>query len=159
MLSPCAVFIPAEPSIGSDGQGFKILVVDDEPMMRKFIAGSLNAGGFPEVIFGSNGGSVHSLALRENPRLIIMDVIMPGGNGMRAYRTLKNSARTAAIPVIMTSGFDVLAVDPSAGNMPSHLLAKPFTAQRLLEEVNRVLLNVEPCLESELRAASDSFSA
>jgi len=119
----------------------KILVVDDEPLMRKFIEGSLRAGGFHKVIFGTSGGCVPSLALREDPQLIIMDVIMPGGNGMRAYRTLKNSARTAGIPIIMTSGFNFPVIDPNAGNPPSHLLAKPFTADRLLEEVHRVLGN------------------
>ena len=119
--------------------GRKILVVDDEPMIRKFIESTLRAGGYQEVIFSTNGGCVPKLAIQESPQLIIMDVIMPGGNGMRAYRTLKNSSQTAGIPVIMTSGFNVLAVDRDAGNLPPNLLAKPFTADRLLQEVNRVL--------------------
>ena len=118
--------------------GRKILVVDDEPMMRKFIECSLRAGGYDEVIFCTNGSGVPKLALRESPQLIIMDVIMPGGNGMRAYRTLKTTSGTAGIPVIMTSGFNVLAVDPHSGNSPEQFLSKPFTAGRLLEEVNRV---------------------
>lgn len=136
MLSPHESYILPETTTVSTGR--KILVVDDEPMIRKFIESCLRAGGYDEVIFGTNGGCVPKLALKEDPQLIIMDVIMPGGNGMRAYRTLKNTARTAGIPVIMTSGFNVFAADPSSDHPPDQLLPKPFTADRLLEEVNRV---------------------
>ena len=125
------------PAADTAVRGRKILVVDDEPMIRKFIESSLRAGGYEEVIFGTNGGCVPKLALQESPQLIIMDVMMPGGNGMRAYRNLKSTSETAGIPVIMTSGFNVMAVDANPENPPGPLLPKPFTAGRLLEEVNR----------------------
>src|SRR6187200_637423 len=86
-------------------RGGKILVVDDEPPMRRFIELGLQAGGYGEVIFCNSGSNVPSVAMSERPRLIIMDVMMPGGNGMRALRMLKQSPATAGIPVIITSGF------------------------------------------------------
>lgn len=117
----------------------KILVVDDEPMMRRFIEASLRAAGYDELIFSSSGSAVPSLALAERPQLIIMDVMMPGGNGLRALRTLRSSPATARIPVIMTSGFNVLTMEESATNRPEQLLSKPFTASQLLGEVARLL--------------------
>ena len=118
----------------------KILIVDDEPQVRELIAASLRAGGYDKFVFGSSGSVVPTLVLRENPQLIIMDVMMPGGNGLRALRTLKSSPDTAGIPVIMTSGFAVQSQGTCAGEQADCLLAKPFKPAQLLATVERLLL-------------------
>ena len=85
----------------------KILIVDDEPPVRRFIESTLRAVGYQQIIFGTSGSAVPSLACNERPDLIIMDVMMPGGNGLKALRILRHAKETAAIPVIITSGFNV----------------------------------------------------
>src|SRR5688572_10602218 len=116
----------------------RILIVDDEPLVRRFIESSLRAGGYEELLFASSGSTVPSAALSERPHLIIMDVMMPGGNGLRALRMLKQNANTAKIPVIMTSGFSALTLGDCEQSRADHLLTKPFTAAELLKQVGRL---------------------
>ena len=117
----------------------KILVVDDEPVVLKFLEASLRAAGFDHLIFAQNGSEVPSLATLERPQLIIMDVMMPKGNGLRALRQLKDNSRTAAIPVILTSGFDAATLGECARNTASLLVRKPFTPELMLSHVERLL--------------------
>lgn len=117
----------------------KILVVDDEPLVRNYIAASLRAGGYDNLIFGSNGSCVPSISLSEHPELIIMDVMMPRGNGLRALRLLRESPITGGIPVIMTSGFGIQTLGECARNWADRFLSKPFTAVQLLAEVGTLL--------------------
>lgn len=119
-------------------KGGKILVVDDEPLMRRFIELGLQAGGYGDMIFCNSGSNVQSVALSERPQLIIMDVMMPGGNGMRALRMLKQSPVTAGIPVILTSGFAIPTLDEQQ-NRADHLLPKPFSAEQLLTVVGLLI--------------------
>jgi CheY-like chemotaxis protein len=79
------------------------------------------------------------MALSERPDLIIMDVMMPCGNGMRALRALRQCPATAGIPVIMTSGFHVPSPDDKAAGRADALLAKPFGVEELLSCVGRLL--------------------
>ena len=127
------------PTVQVKAKARRILIVDDEPLVRRFIEASLRADGYDELLFGSSGSTVPSVALSERPDLIIMDVMMPGGNGLRALRILKQNANTAGIPVIMTSGFNVLTLEDCVQSRPDYLLAKPFTAAQLLKQVGRLL--------------------
>ena len=117
----------------------KILVVDDEPGMLKFIEACLRAAGFEHLIFAHNGSEVPSIAIQERPQLIIMDVMMPKGNGIRALRLLQNSEKTAAIPVILTSGFDVQTLGDCVRERARYLVRKPFTPERMLSHVENLL--------------------
>jgi CheY-like chemotaxis protein len=117
----------------------KILVVDDEPAVRQFIETALRSGGYRDLLSSHSGSVVPSMAFRERPGLIIMDVMMPGGNGLRALRSLRQNPDTAGIPVIMTSGFNVPTMAESESSGMECLLHKPFTATELLKEVERIL--------------------
>src|SRR5207253_2279766 len=108
------------------------LIVDDEPLVRQFIEAILRSKGYDDLIFSGNGSTVPTQALKEQPHLIIMDVMMPGGNGLRALRILKGSAATARIPVILTSGFNFPTLGELQLNRPDGVLAKPFLASQLL---------------------------
>jgi CheY-like chemotaxis protein len=113
--------------------------VDDEPPICRFIEQGLRAAGFNNLIFSSNGSNVPNRALSERPDLIIMDVMMPGGNGLKALRILRSAPVTARIPVIITSGFSVLTVGDCEQSRPDRVLAKPFTVEQLLKAVGSVL--------------------
>jgi CheY-like chemotaxis protein len=140
MNSPATLAAPPEPirSAGVSLRG-KILVVDDEPAMRAFIGQALRHAGYEELLFCHTGTPVPFLARTESPRLIIMDVMMAGGNGMRALRSLRQSDLTRDIPVILTSGFNVLTLDESEQNQPDSILAKPFSVPQLLQAVAQLI--------------------
>ncbi len=117
----------------------RILIVDDEPLMRRFIEKALRAGGYGDLLFCHVGTHVPFLARTERPHLIIMDIMMPGGNGLQALRKLKQAAATENIPVILTSGFNVLTLEASEQNQPDFMLSKPFSPHQLLTEVERLV--------------------
>ncbi len=78
----------------------KILVVDDSPTERWFIADLLSRRGYAVVTAGSG---VEALAkIRdERPSLVVMDVVMPGASGFQVVRTMTRDPETQAIPVIL----------------------------------------------------------
>lgn len=80
----------------------RILVVDDEPHIRKLVAFSLERRDH-EVFEAVDGPSGIALAQEKHPDLILMDVMMPMMTGLQALELLKADPATADIPVAMLS--------------------------------------------------------
>jgi twitching motility two-component system response regulator PilH len=78
----------------------KVLVVDDSPTERFFIADLLAKNGYA-VVTASNGEEAITKAKSEKPDLVIMDVVMPGLSGFQATRALHKDPLTQAIPVLL----------------------------------------------------------
>jgi CheY-like chemotaxis protein len=118
----------------------RILIVDDEPQMRRLNESSLRRGGFDSFYFGENGVEAVDLATRMRPDLIIIDYTMPEMDGLCALRQLKSTAATATIPVIMVSGCpDLHANRKTASAAASAVLRKPCSPALLLETAQRAL--------------------
>lgn len=117
----------------------KILIVDDEPHMLRVTEFSLRRGGY-QLIIGRNGREAIELAEREQPALIVMDVLMPELDGLGALRLLKQSPRTASIPVIMlTARGHVMTRQDAEDSGASLFLTKPFSPNQLLTEAKRLI--------------------
>jgi CheY-like chemotaxis protein len=117
----------------------KILIVDDEPYMLRIIELSLRKGGH-QLIVGRNGREAVALALREKPRAIVMDVLMPEMDGLQALRAVRQDPATAAIPVIMlTARGQILTRQEAEASGASLFLTKPFSPTQLLNEVERLI--------------------
>lgn len=90
----------------------KILVVDDEPtnlqVLRQILQGDYR------LLFARDGEKALQLAADERPHLILLDVMMPGLNGLETCRRLKSGTTTRAIPVIFVTALSE-ASDESAG--------------------------------------------
>jgi twitching motility two-component system response regulator PilH len=78
----------------------RILVVDDSPTERLALTELLVKHGYT-VLAAESGEESIAVAKRDQPDLILMDVIMPGMNGYQATRTLTREEATRNIPVIM----------------------------------------------------------
>ena len=140
MNAPSPSLLPTQPVVISlTRRTSKLLIVDDEPAIARFIEEGLRFAGFNNLITAANGSQVPTRALAERPDLIIMDVMMPGGNGLKALRTLRSHPVTARIPVIIMSGFGVPTVGETEQCRPDRVLAKPFTIESLLKAVGCVL--------------------
>lgn len=83
----------------------QILIVDDEPHMRIFMATLFETSGYHPVL-ARNGKEGIEKAKSGLPDLIIMDVMMPGGGGVEMYRELKADERLRDVPVIMLSAVE-----------------------------------------------------
>lgn len=77
----------------------KILIVDDEAFFRNVLRDALQDR--YDIIEGENGDDAIALAVTHQPDLIILDVLMPGSDGIEACRTLKQKAETRKIPVVL----------------------------------------------------------
>jgi len=115
----------------------KILVVDDEHAVRSLLADFFTPLGY-QVITTEDGNEALELAAREEPDVILLDVVMPGVDGTEVCKALRASERTAPIPVIMMTGFAGAVIDVSQ-SAPDDLVLKPFLLSDLLKRVRAIL--------------------
>jgi len=117
----------------------KILVVDDSPTELQLMAEPLIARGY-QVITATNGTEAMETALREHPRLILLDVLMPGKNGFQICRQIKTNPATSNIKVMIVSSKNQES-DRFWGlkQGADEYLAKPFDDDTLLDHVNALL--------------------
>jgi len=80
----------------------KILIVEDEPSLADIYSMALRAGGF-EAVEAHDGVEGLEAALRVEPALILLDLIMPNKDGFELLRDLKSNPKTRGIPVIILS--------------------------------------------------------
>lgn len=78
----------------------RILIVDDSPTERFFLADLLGKNGY-DVSMAENGNEALDKAKQLKPDLILMDVVMPGINGFQATRAISRDDEIKHIPVIM----------------------------------------------------------
>lgn len=83
----------------------KILVADDEQEIRNLLGSFLKSQGY-EVVLASDGNQALQLAEKENPDAMILDVRMPGLDGLEVCKRLKEHEQTRLIPVIFITGFE-----------------------------------------------------
>jgi len=114
-----------------------ILVVEDEPAVRKLMCSTLRKAGYSIL---EAPGSPEALSLCESYRdpihLVISDVIMPGMSGPELARRL--ASIHAETKILFVSGY-TRALKLSAGEQPGPLLAKPFSPHELASKVREVL--------------------
>lgn len=121
----------------------RILVVDDDPMIRGLVKAIMEDEGYEVVL--AEDGKIGVDFLENQPRpidlkLIVLDVMMPGMNGLDVLTRLKLHSHTSSIPVLMLTGEDK-ADDIMAGYSvgADYYITKPFTRQQLLYGLNLVL--------------------
>ena len=117
----------------------RILIVDDSAVFRtsmKKILGSMNA----EIILAQDGQEGLDLALQENFDIVVSDIDMPKINGIELCRSLKDTASTQGIPVVMVSTFDSDSdVDKGFQAGASAYLSKYAIQDSLFDTVESVL--------------------
>lgn len=117
----------------------KILVADDEVFMVRLLEMTLKKGGY-EVISCRNGQTALATAVTATPQLIVLDVMMPGLDGLDALRRLKENPATQNIPVVVLSakGHALTKVEAELAGA-AMFLPKPFSPNQLLSEVKKIL--------------------
>ena len=117
----------------------KILVADDEVFMLRLLDMTLKKGGYA-VISCRDGKEALAAAAAQLPQLIVLDVMMPGLDGLGALRQLKENPATREIPVVVLSakGHALTKVEAEASGAVL-FLAKPFSPNELLGAVQKIL--------------------
>lgn len=117
----------------------RVLLIDDSPTETYKITTMLENHGY-EVITASNGADGVATAKKENPDLVLMDIVMPGLNGFQATRQLSRSPETKDIPVIIVTTKDQ-DTDRVWGERQGAkgYLTKPVDEAVLMEAINGLL--------------------
>lgn len=114
----------------------RILVVDDVPTSRLLARVRLSQA-YYDVLEAADGETAIALAVREQPDLVLLDVVMPGMDGFAVCEALKSQPETAHIPIVMLTALDKRA-DRMRGLEAGadDFLTKPFDDFALLSRVN-----------------------
>lgn len=116
-----------------------VLVVDDSEFDRKMV-GKLLEEELCELVYASGGADALAVLLNTRPDLILLDMDMPGINGLETLGRLKNSPDLASIPVVMITGHserDVVVRCLKAGAVD--FAVKPLNRENLLKKIAKFL--------------------
>lgn len=130
----------------------RILVVDDDPKIVNLVRAYLVAAGF-EVVTAADGHVALEKAATLRPRLIVLDLMLPGVDGMEVARRIREASK---VPILMLTARGAVAdrVRGLAGGADDYL-AKPFSPAELVARVQAILRRVEPELEDSLLRHAD----
>jgi CheY-like chemotaxis protein len=114
-----------------------VLIVDDDPFIRKLVATTLeDVAGF-ELTEASNGREALEVARREPPQLVFLDIDMPQIDGYEACRRLRAEPETAQATIVMLTAAAGQEAEREAEEAGADLfLTKPFSPLELLRLVH-----------------------
>jgi len=119
----------------------KILIIDDEKDMQVYLGTLFRKAGY-ETKTAGNGEEGLQLAETFQPDLITLDVLMPKGSGVRAYRGLRSSPKVRSVPIVVLTGLTRL--DDFFGDLgdlpqPDAMVEKPIDRETFLHTVEQLL--------------------
>jgi DNA-binding response OmpR family regulator len=134
------------PTMQASGSGARVLVVDDEPMVREVVTAYLEREGF-RVTEADNGPDALAAIATGAPDVVVLDVMLPGVDG---FRILTEVRKTGDVPVIMLTARTeepdrVLGLELGADDY----VVKPFSPRELAARVRSVLRRTRPSAASE----------
>lgn len=116
-----------------------VLVVDDDEFQHRLLAQLLVDENL-ELVFATSGSEAIGVLRQSKPDLILMDIKLPGDNGVEVTRRIKSVKRFADIPVIMITGKgakNIVLDSMQAGAVA--FIVKPFNKQTLIAKIQKVL--------------------
>ncbi|MBI4335960.1 MAG: response regulator [Candidatus Omnitrophica bacterium] len=118
----------------------RILVIDDEQDLLRSVKTALETGGIFEVSTAADGRQGIAAAKRIKPHLILLDILMPGMDGLKVLERLKEDRTTQYIPVIMLSAVESETIQIKAAQLyDEEYIVKPVKVSDLKAKIEEVL--------------------
>ena len=137
--------------------GFTLLIVDDEKHNRVLLTELLQDE--YQIVLAKNGAQALKMARERNPDLILLDVLMPGMDGLEVMRVLKSTDSTRHIPVIIVSALDSVADEERGLQLGAvDYITKPFHPPIVRVRVHNHLQSVHQRRLLEQLAMIDSLT-
>ncbi|WSU21740.1 response regulator [Streptomyces sp. NBC_01108] len=133
---------PAYPRRVSGACG-RVLVVDDNKVIRQLIRVNLELEGF-EVVTAADGVECLDLVHRVRPDVITLDVVMPRLDGVQTATRLRSDPRTRHVPVAIVSACTPHEADNGVDAGVDAFLAKPFEPGELVRLVRQLMARKDP---------------
>jgi phosphate regulon transcriptional regulator PhoB len=117
----------------------KILIVEDEKDILKMLEYNLKKEGF-RTLSATDGEDAIDMANSEHPDMVLLDLMLPGVDGLEVCKTLKNESKTKTIPIIMLTAKaqeadKVIGLELGADDY----VTKPFSPRELIARIRAVL--------------------
>ncbi len=118
----------------------KALVIGDHPYMLDVLSQHLETAGF-SVISAKNGKQGVTIAIKENPHLILIDILMPGMDGLIAIRNIRSNPQIKDIPILaITALFRESELKGCMEAGCNDYIVKPFTFEEFREKIQATIL-------------------
>ena len=143
----------------SDVYRRRVLIVDDEPTSRRLLVKILSKDKY-QIFQAGDGNQALEIAARDRPDVILLDIILPGCNGIEVTRRLKAEAKTKDIPVVFVTCMDGMInqlTGLEAG--AEEYLAKPVNRVELLTRIQSMLQLKEYRDQLAIRRQAEGSSA
>lgn len=120
--------------------GRRILVVEDDPAIRRVVVLALKSSGYTDLIEVGTGDVVMETAYRERPDLVLLDIMLPGRDGISVCRELRANPETSSVAIVILTAkgeeHDIVAgLDAGANDY----VVKPFSKEVLLARIRAAL--------------------
>ena len=127
----------------------KIIVVDDEEDILELVRHNLAREGY-QVICATTGEKAIEKARSERPDLVVLDLMLPGIDGLQVARTLKEDARTRSIPIIMlTAKGEEADIVTGLELGADDYITKPFSPRVLIARIRAVIRRHDTKIEDD----------
>ena len=136
----------------------RILIVDDDPELRELLRGYLGGNGY-EVDAAEDGAAMRRKMAAAAPDLVILDLMLPGEDGLALCREVRAAPATAALPILMLTarGEDtdrIVGLEMGADDY----LPKPFNPRELLARIRSILRRAGENAAREVPARALTFA-
>ncbi|MBM3133276.1 MAG: response regulator [Chloroflexi bacterium] len=129
----------------------RVLMVDDDPVIVKFVSANLRARGF-EVVTAEDGEAALRAMEQTTPNLVLLDLLMPGIDGFEVCRRIR---RNSAVPIIVLTAIGESSTRLELLSLGANdYITKPFDVADLLRRVRSML-----CAGSQGRASDEPCEA
>ena len=118
----------------------KILIIEDDPYVQRMYKRMFSHNHY-DLILASKGDEGIELARKNNPDVILLDIMLPGKNGLEVLEDLKNSPETKKIPVIMLTNLGDEEVVRQAKNLGAdfYMVKADFSPNEVLEMIEKYI--------------------
>ncbi|WP_079149156.1 response regulator [Streptomyces agglomeratus] len=125
------------------GVSGRVLVVDDNKVIRQLIRVNLELEGF-EVVTAADGAEALDIVHRVCPDVVTLDVVMPRLDGLRTAARLRDDPRTSHLPVAIISACTQYEVESGLAAGVDVFLSKPFEPAELVRLVRQLMRQANP---------------
>jgi DNA-binding response OmpR family regulator len=116
-----------------------VLVVDDDAVILKLLQISYELEGY-QVLVAADGSEALRLVTEGGPDVVVLDVMMPGIDGLEVTRRLRADPATAGLPILLLSAKAQVADVDAGRELANEYVTKPFDALDLLDRVASLLI-------------------
>lgn len=118
----------------------KLLVVEDDAVLRKSLGEYLSSEGF-EVIYAEDGETGSQLAADEKPDLVLLDIVLPKKDGYQVLQEVKSNAETKHIPIVLLTNLGSITDVEKALEMgaTTYLVKADYKLEEVTQKIKEIL--------------------